>query len=446
MKLFGTDGVRGVANTEPMTVERATQIGRAAAYVFRKGDGLHRIVIGKDTRLSGYMFEAALMAGICSMGVDVLVVGPLPTPGVAFITRSLRAEAGIMISASHNTFEDNGIKIFDPQGSKLPESIEKEMEEFIFSGKIDHIRPTAQEVGKAYRIDDALGRYIEFVKNSFPKGMTLEGMNIALDCANGAAYKAAPSVFRELGAEVFVIHNIPNGVNINHECGSLHLDKVKELLLKNKCDIALALDGDADRLIAVDETGAIIDGDYILAICAHHFFKNGMNRLLVATVMSNYGLEESIQAAGGSVIRTQVGDRYVLEEMIKQNAVIGGEQSGHMIFKEYNTTGDGLITALQLLRILKETGKPLSELKKVLTKYPQKLKNIRVKEKIPFEKIPHIKTAVEKVEQELKGKGRLLLRYSGTEPIARIMIEAPDMNTVEEKINYLSVLIEEHLA
>ena len=447
LQLFGTDGIRGVANQHPMTVEIATQVGRAIAYIFSKDNRRHSIVIGKDTRLSGYMLESALVSGICSMGVDVVLIGPLPTPGIAYITRSLRADAGIVISASHNPYEDNGIKIFQPEGMKLPEFMENEMEEFIFSGAIDHIRPTALNVGKAYRIDDALGRYVEFAKNSFPKGMTLEGLNIAVDCANGAAYKAAPYVMKELGANIHVINNNPNGVNINENCGSLYVDNVKEVVLDHHCDVGLAFDGDADRLIAVDDKGQEVDGDYIMAICAHNFFQSEdfSNKTLVTTVMSNYALDKSIEKAGGTIKRTSVGDRYVLEEMIRSGALFGGEQSGHIIFRNHTTTGDGLITALQLLRVIKQTGKPLSELRKVLNKYPQKLRNIHVKNKIPFDKIPAIKQVVEKVNKELEGKGRLLLRYSGTESIARVMVEAETEQKVQEKVDLVSNLIMEHL-
>lgn len=449
LKLFGTDGIRGVANQEPMTVERATQIGRAAAYIFSKdkSKSRHKIVIGKDTRLSGYMLEAALIAGICSMGVDVLLIGPLPTPGIAFITRSLRADAGIVISASHNSFEDNGIKLFQPAGMKLPESMEKEMEEFIFSGEIDHIRPTALNVGKAFRIDDALGRYVEFVKQSFPKGMTLEGMRIGIDCANGASYKAAPYVLKELDAQCFIIGDKPNGVNINQGFGSLYPEKVSELVIKNQCAIGLAFDGDADRLIAVDEKGEIVDGDHIMAICAHHFFKSDEYpvKTLVTTVMSNYALDQCVNDAGGTIVRTSVGDRYVLEEMIAQDALFGGEQSGHIIFRNHNATGDGLITALQLLRILKETQKPLSELKKVLIQFPQRLKNIIVKEKKPFDQIPQIQTKIDEVSRDLEGQGRVLVRYSGTEPIARVMVEAKTIEIVDEKVESISKLIEQFL-
>lgn len=424
IKLFGTDGIRGVANTEPMTVEIALQLGRAAAYVFRKGTGRHSIVIGKDTRLSGYMFESALAAGICSMGVDVLLLGPLPTPGVAFITRSLRADAGIVISASHNAFEDNGIKFFSREGLKLPEHLEQEIESLISEGTIAHIRPTADDVGKAFRIDDALGRYIEFVKNSFPKGMTLDGLKIILDCAHGAAYKAAPLVFRELGAKLSVYNNQPDGLNINKHCGSLYPQIMREKVLQEKANVGIALDGDADRVIFSDEKGQEVDGDHIMAICARDLFRNGSrNKLLVSTVMSNFGLDKFIQSLGGQLIRARVGDRFVIEEMLKNEAYFGGEQSGHIIFRDFTTTGDGLITALQVLRIMIESGKKLSELCACLERFPQVLLNIRVREKKALDQIPSIQKTIEQAGKILENRGRTLVRYSGTEPIARVMVE-----------------------
>lgn len=447
-KLFGTDGIRGVANNEPMTVETALKLGRVAGHLFRSHDShRHRIVIGKDTRLSGYMIESALAAGLTSMGVDVLLVGPIPTPGIAFITRSLRCDAGIMLSASHNPYEDNGIKFFSNTGHKLPDRLEDEMERIFFSGEIDHVRPTAKEVGKAFRIEDALGRYVEFVKNSFPKGMTLDGMNIVLDCANGAAYKCAPEVYRELGANVTVFNAEPDGTNINKNCGSLYPELMSEQVRKKKADIGIAHDGDADRVIFADENGNVIDGDYLMAICALDMMKRRelKKNTLVATVMSNMGLEIAIKKAGGTLLRTQVGDRYVLEEMMRVGANLGGEQSGHILFSDFTTTGDGLITALQILRIMKSTGKPLSKLCQAMRRYPQVLVNVNVKRKTPFEKVPAVQKEAERIQRTLDGTGRLLLRYSGTEPIARVMIEGESKQKIQGMARGLANLIHKKL-
>ena len=347
-KLFGTDGVRGVANVHPMTTEMAMQLGRAAAYIFKSsGPRRHRIVIGKDTRLSGYMLESALVAGICSMGVDVLQVGPLPTPGIANITKSMRADAGVVISASHNAFQDNGIKFFSADGFKLPDEIELKIEKLIDSKKIDSLRPTATEVGKAFRIDDAAGRYIVFLKNSFPADLDLSGLKIVLDCANGAAYKVAPAVFEELGAEVIPLGVKPNGSNINAGCGSLHPEVISEAVKSHQAHIGIALDGDADRVIVCDEFGNEVNGDQIMAICATDMLasKTLKKKTLVATVMSNMGLDIALRRAGGKIIKTAVGDRYVVEEMRKGGYNLGGEQSGHLIFLDSNTTGDGVLAA-----------------------------------------------------------------------------------------------------
>ena len=446
-KLFGTDGVRGVANRDPMTVEMALKLGRAAGYIFRDGHHRHRIVIGKDTRLSGYMLECALASGICSMGVDVLLIGPIPTPGIAFITRSLRADAGIVLSASHNPYQDNGIKFFSNTGHKLPDWQEEEMEKLIFSGKIDNVRPTADEVGKAYRIEDALGRYVEFVKNSFPKGMTLDGFRIVVDCANGAAYRVAPEVYQELGAQIFVINNKPDGTNINQNAGSLHPENMSRLVKEYKADIGIAHDGDADRVILCDEKGSIVDGDYIMAIAALDMLKEGnlKNETVVGTVMSNMGLEVALKEKGIKFLRTPVGDRYVLEEMIRLGANLGGEQSGHLIFSDHTTTGDGLITALQILRIMKSTGKKLSQLCQVIERYPQVLLNIRVKKKTAFKLVPEIKKEADRVEKILGNEGRLLLRYSGTEPIARVMIEGKSKKKIDALAKGLANVIQKKL-
>ena len=430
-KLFGTDGVRDMANMGNMTAEQALEIGRALAHVckeYHKEKGTRpRIVIGKDTRLSGYMFENALTAGVTSVGVDVLLLGPLPTPGVAFITQDMRADAGIVISASHNPYHDNGIKIFSRTGYKLPDAEEEEMEELINSHKLRDIRSTEGDIGKAKRIDDAIGRYIVFCKNTFPEGMTLDGMKVALDCANGAAYKVAPIIFSELGAKVSAIHVSPNGMNINDNCGSQHTSDLKAKVLETRSDVGLAFDGDADRLIVVDETGAELSGDQIIAICALQYKERGLlkNNEVVATVMSNFGFLAAMKEMGIDVAITQVGDRYVLERMIQDDAVLGGEASGHVIFHNHHSTGDGIIAALQLLSIMRETGKPLSELAKVMKVFPQRLINFTVAQKPPLEDIAGIQQAVKKAEAELGDKGRVLIRYSGTQPMCRVMVEGP---------------------
>lgn len=439
-KLFGTDGVRGIANQEPMTSEMAMKLGRAAAYLFKNKAGRHRIVIGKDTRLSGYMLESALTSGICSMGVDVLLVGPFPTPGIAFLTRSLRADAGVVISASHNPFEDNGIKFFSRDGLKLPDQMEHDMEELIFSGRIDSIRPTAGEIGKAFRVDDAEGRYIEFVKNSFPKGMTLDGITVAVDCANGAAYKVAPTVLRELDARVIVLGHEPDGLNINQNCGSTHPEGIQKAVIEHRADVGIAHDGDADRAIFTSEKGDLVDGDQVMAAMAVSMKSQArLNKnTLVATVMSNMGLDRAMGAAGIHVVKTAVGDRYVLERMLRDGYNFGGEQSGHIIFLDHNTTGDGLITALQVLRMMKSTGRPLSELAKTMTVFPQVLVNVRVKERCELSTLPKIQTHMERIEKQLDGSGRLLVRYSGTEPVVRIMIEGEKESEISGLANDLA--------
>ncbi len=440
-KIFGTDGVRGIANIEPVTAETALKLGRAAGHVFKnlesqaRGQGRHKIVIGKDTRLSGYMLENALSSGILSMGVDVLFIGPLPTPGVAYVTRSLRADAGIVITASHNPYADNGIKFFRADGYKLDDKIEANIEDLVFSGEIENIRPTAEEIGKAVRIDDALGRYIEFAKGSFPRGMTLEGMRIVVDCAHGAAYKATPCVLRELGAEVFVFGNEPNGKNINQDCGSMHPQHFCQRVKEFRADLGLAHDGDADRVILCDEHGLLIDGDDIMAIAALEMLAQGTlaEQTLVATVMSNAGLDAAIQAAGGKVIRTDVGDRNVIDEMLRRGFNFGGEQSGHLIFRDHSTTGDGLVAALQMLCIMRSSGKPLSKLANCWTRFPQLVTNVKVREKTPFAQLDGILKLVEQAEAEVKPDGgRVLLRYSGTEPKARLLIEGPKQAVLEK--------------
>ncbi len=446
-RLFGTDGIRGVANVHPMTSEMAIQIGRAAAHVFKqsrtKGHHRHKILIGKDTRLSGYMIENALASGICSMGVDVLLVGPMPTPGIAFLTSSMRADAGVVISASHNPFQDNGIKFFSRDGFKLPDHLELEIEKMIFTDALHALRPTALELGKAYKIEDSRGRYIVFLKNTFPRDLTLDGLTVAIDCANGAAFRVAPAVLEELGADVIPIAVDPDGENINRGCGSLHPEVVAAAVRKNGCDIGIALDGDADRAIFVDEHGDVVDGDAIMAICGLEMLRSGAlaKRTIVGTVMSNIGLERLIHEAGGRLIRTAVGDRYVVEEMGRGGYNFGGEQSGHLIFLDHNTTGDGMISALQLLAIMRRRERPLSELAKVLTRAPQVLVNVRVRERVNLAGIPEIAARMAAIESDLGPEGRLLVRYSGTEPLVRVMVEGPDDRLIREMAEDLAALV-----
>lgn len=448
-KLFGTDGIRGRANLFPMTVELALALGRAAGKIFRTHSGKHRVVIGKDTRLSCYMYENALISGLCSMGVDTLMLGPLPTPAVAFITRAYRADAGIVISASHNSFCDNGIKFFSADGFKLPDSWERQMEELIAMGPevFNDSLPRDQEIGKNARINDADGRYIEFVKATFPRKASLKNVTIALDCANGAGYKVAPLVFRELDAEVFVCANTPNGLNINDRCGALHPELVQKAVIDHRADVGIALDGDADRVIMVDENAQIVDGDAILAICAKDMLQQGIlkNKHLVTTVMSNLGYINTLQAMGVQVTKSQVGDRYVIQEMLKQDAILGGEPSGHVIFLEHNTTGDGLVSALQVLRIMIETGSRLSELAACFKRYPQICVNVHVSSKPDFEQIDGLHSAIKEVEDSLKESGRVLVRYSGTENICRVMVEGPKRNAVQQFANQIAAIIKKQI-
>lgn len=451
-KLFGTDGMRGIANMHPMTTEMAMQIGRAAAYVFKHDDRRSRIVIGKDTRLSGYMIENALAAGICSMGVDVLLVGPLPTPGIAFITASMRADAGVVISASHNPYQDNGIKFFARDGFKLPDELELEIEDLIFTDRIDSLRPTAEEVGKATRVDDAIGRYIVFLKNTFPRELDLSGLKIVLDCAHGAAYRVAPAVLEELGAEVIAYGVTPNGTNINAGCGSTHPEVIAAAVREHGADLGIALDGDADRCIFVDEQGNEVDGDHIMAICGIDMLKRGVlpQSTVVATVMSNMGLDIALRKAGGRVVKTDVGDRYVVEEMRRSGYRFGGEQSGHLVFLDHNTTGDGMLSALQVLAILQKSGQRLSELAAVMTSLPQVLVNVRVRERRPVQELPAVAKQIADVESRLANNGRVLIRYSGTEPLLRIMLEGQDQGEItamaEEIARQVKALIGEETA
>ncbi len=432
-QLFGTDGVRGVANIDPMTSETALRLGRAIAHVFRNTDRRHKIIIGKDTRLSGYMLETAMASGICSMGVDVMLVGPLPTPGIAFLTRSLRADAGVVISASHNPFQDNGIKFFSRQGFKLPDETELEIERLVLDTDIDHLRPTAQQIGKAYRIDDALGRYNVYLKGTFPRDLTLDGLRVVVDGANGAAYRVGPEVLSELGAEVTTIGCDPDGENINLECGATAPAALQRAVLEQRAHVGVALDGDADRCLLVDECGNLVDGDALLAIAACEMARTGQLQqgTLVTTHMSNFGLEIAMRERGIALRKTQVGDRYVLEEMLRGKYNVGGEQSGHLLFLDHSTTGDGLITALTILGIMRARDTPLSTLASVMKRFPQVLLNVPVREKRDLNEIPAVHAAIEKVEQALAGQGRVYIRYSGTEALARVMVEGQDVAQVE---------------
>lgn len=432
-KLFGTDGIRGVANIYPMTIEIAMQVGRAIAFIVKDKAKGHRIVIGKDTRLSCYMIENALAAGICSMGVDVLLVGPLPTPGISFITTSMRADAGVVISASHNPFQDNGIKIFSSDGFKLPDEVELDIEDLIFSQKMAALRPVADEVGKMARIEDAKGRYIVFLKNTFPRNYTLDGFHVVIDCAHGATYKVAPHVFRELGAKVTTIGVDPDGTNINQNCGALHPQLMAQRVREVGADIGLAFDGDGDRLIVCDEKGEIVDGDHVMAICAQELLKQRRlkKKTLVATVMSNMGLEVAMERMGGKMVRTAVGDRYVVECMRKKGYSFGGEQSGHLVFLDHITTGDGVLASLQLLAIMKKRKRPLSELANVMESFPQILKNVRMSAKIPVDTITNFPETIKKLEAQLGKHGRILVRPSGTEPVIRVMVEGENQQEIE---------------
>jgi phosphoglucosamine mutase len=439
-RLFGTDGVRGVANVHPMTAEMALQLGRALAYLVRSGPHRHRIVIGKDTRLSGYLLEQAIASGICSMGVDVMLCGPLPTPGIAFITESMRADAGVVISASHNPYQDNGIKFFSRDGFKLPDEMELRIERLVLGQPGDDggtdafhaLRPTANRIGKASRINDAGGRYVVFLKALFPREMTLDGLTIVVDCAHGAAYKVAPLVFEELGAKVITLNARPDGKNINDACGAVHPQAMARAVEKNGAQLGIALDGDADRVIVADEKGRVVDGDAIMAIVGRDLLRQRAlaKKTVVATVMSNIGLERSLREVGGRVVRTQVGDRYVVEEMRRSGYNFGGEQSGHLIFLDHVTTGDGVCAALNVLAVMLREGRPVSELARCFDPVPQVQLNLVVKEKRPLEGLPEVQKAIAAVERALGADGRVLVRYSGTENKARVLVEGPDAKAI----------------
>jgi phosphoglucosamine mutase len=449
MKLFGTDGMRGKVNKYPITPEIALRVGMAAAIALKKEHhGRNMVLIGKDTRLSGYMIESAITSGICSMGMNVTLVGPLPTPGIAFLTRALRIDAGVVISASHNPFYDNGIKFFSFNGFKLPDSTEARIETLVKDEGLDRYRAKGEHVGKAFRLDDATGRYIEYVKSTLRKGVTFEGMKAVVDCANGSAYKTTPWLLRELGAEVISIHDSPNGTNINDNCGSLHTDDLVKTVLKNKADIGIAHDGDADRVLLCDEKGRIVDGDQIMGMCAveMHARRNLRSNTVVATVMSNIGLEIFLKNHGIRLIRTKVGDRYVVEKMLSDDHNFGGEQSGHIIFLDHSTTGDGPITAVQVLDLMKERNLPLSKLASKIKLFPQVLINVAIEKRQDIRSFPAIEAAVQQAEKTLAGKGRVLVRPSGTEPKIRVMLEGESLKTINRLGRNIAKVIKEKMA
>ena len=447
-KLFGTDGIRGIANQHPMTAEVALNVGRAIAYLSKREGHAPRIIIGKDTRLSGDMFESSLISGICSMGVQAISVGVIPTPGIAFLTHNMRADAGIVISASHNPMQDNGIKIFNGEGFKLSDEKENQIEELIFANNMHKLNPASKEMGKLSRMDDAAGRYVDFLKQTFPQDLNPEGMKLVLDCSNGATYRVAPAVFAELGVEVTTLFDQPDGKNINLNCGSQHPEALAKEVLRQKADAGFAFDGDGDRVIAVDEKGTVLTGDQALAICSAILKKEGKltKNLFVRTVMSNLGLSVAFKKLGIDSVFADVGDRYVLKEMLARGAIIGGEDSGHIIFLLHHTTGDGLITALQLLAAMKKEGKPLSELAGIMTIFPQVLINLDVKKKPKIESVPEIMAIISQVEEKLGDKGRVLVRYSGTQNMCRVMVEGPTKKETESYCRQIANIVEKMLA
>jgi phosphoglucosamine mutase len=442
-KLFGTDGIRGEANRYPMDAMTAFSLGQAVTRVLKQSHHTTRVIIGKDTRLSGYMLESALESGVTSMGGVPYLVGVLPTPGIAFITESMRADAGVVISASHNPYQDNGLKVFSGAGFKLSDEQEAAIEDLMLGGRLPEMVPAPHDMGRAYRLDDAAGRYIVFLKNTFPRTLSMEGMKIVLDTANGATYRVAPHAFTELGADITVIHDEPNGLNINDNCGSQHTGDLKKAVVETGAAIGLAFDGDGDRLIAVDERGNEITGDQILIICAKMLKDEGKltNDLVVSTIMSNLGLRIACKRHGFEHHASKVGDRYVLEDMQRLGAVIGGEESGHMIFLEHHTTGDGILTAMQLLAAMLKSGKPLSELAKLMDVFPQKLINVDVKSKPDIESVPQIVEAIKQVEAKLGEEGRVLVRYSGTQNMCRVMVEGPTKEVTETYATLLADVV-----
>lgn len=453
VKLFGTDGIRGTANQWPMTPETVVKIGQAIGYLLQKqghssATGSRKVVIGKDTRLSGYMIEQALASGLNSMGIFVQLVGPLPTPGIGYLTRTMRAAAGIVISASHNPFHDNGIKVFGPDGFKISDDMEKEIERLVLEEDLTQFLPHSKEIGRTRRIEDSQGRYIVYVKGTFPLEYTLDGMRIVLDTANGASYKVAPSVFQELGAEVIQLGDDPNGTNINDKVGALYPQKLSEAVTQYRADLGISLDGDADRVIMVDEKGEIVNGDRILAICALHMKERGLLKkdTLVATQMSNFGLEKRMNEAGITLIKTGVGDKYVVDEMRKNGYNLGGEQSGHIIFLDHTTTGDGCIAALSVLAVMKQTGKKMSELSRVFDDVPQVLINCRVKRRTELHEIAGYDELIRSIEKKLNGDGRVFVRFSGTEPVIRVLVEGPNKAQISQFAEEIASFLDKELS
>jgi phosphoglucosamine mutase len=451
LKLFGTDGIRGAANKPPMTPDVVLKVGQAMGYLLRqtphrKGDK-RMVLIGKDTRLSGYMLEQALSSGLNSMGVGVQLTGPLPTPGIGFLARNMRVDAGIIISASHNAFYDNGIKIFGADGFKIPDSMEKEIERLVFEDKLSLYLAEPEDIGRSRRIDDAAGRYIVYAKNAFPINQSLEGMRIVLDCANGAAYKVAPAIFSELGAEVIVLGDEPTGYNINDKAGALYPARTSEAVVRYRADVGISLDGDADRVIMVDEKGEILNGDHILAICAIHMAaKNALRQnTIVATQMSNVGLDVAMRKHGIQVIRTDVGDKNVVESMRQKNINLGGEQSGHIIHLDHSTTGDGCVAALNVIAVMQSEGKPLSQLKAIMKDVPQVLINTRVSSRKDIHSIAGYDQLIKEIEAKLGVEGRLFVRFSGTEPVIRVLVEGPDKIAIGKYAEEIAGLLQQEL-
>lgn len=452
-RLFGTDGIRGTANQYPMTPDMVIKIGQAIGYLLQKQEmpwkqQVPKVVIGKDTRLSGYMIEQALSSGLNSMGVHVQLVGPLPTPGIGYLTRNMRATAGIVISASHNAYQDNGIKVFGHDGFKISDLMEREIERLVLTEDLTKLLPPSPQVGRTKRIDDAQGRYIVYAKSTFPLEYTLDGLRIVLDTAHGAAYKVAPQVFEELGAEVVHLGNAPNGTNINDKVGALYPAKLAEAVVQYRADVGISLDGDADRVIMVDEKGQIMNGDHILGVCALHLKKRGLlkNNTLVVTQMSNYGLEKRMKEAGINLVKTGVGDKYVVEEMRKNGFNLGGEQSGHIIFLDHTTTGDGCVAALSVLAVMRQTGVKLSELNKIIEDVPQVLINLRVKRRQELDLLAGYRELIKGIEKKLGDSGRVFVRFSGTEPVIRVLVEGPDKREIASHAETIADFLEKHLA
>lgn len=452
-ELFGTDGIRGTANQFPMTIDVVTKVGQALGYLLLQAEsanihGRRKVVIGKDTRLSGYMVEMALASGLNSMGVDVQLVGPLPTPGIGYLTRNMRADAGVVISASHNPYKDNGIKIFGRDGFKISESMEDQIEKLVLEADLNKLLPSAEKIGRSKRIEDSAGRYIVYVKSTFPLSQTLDGLRVVLDCANGAAYRVGPAVFEELGAEVIVIGNQPNGTNINDKCGALYPARVSEAVMAYRADVGISLDGDADRCIIVDDEGQTVNGDHILAICGIHLKKKGLlaGQTVVTTQMANFGLDQAMAHHGIKLIKTKVGDKYVVEEMRRGNYTLGGESSGHIVFLDRTTTGDGLIASLSVLSAMIEEKTKLSELNKIVEDVPQVLRNIRVGRRADLDTVPGYKALIAEIESKLKGQGRTFIRFSGTEPLIRVLVEGPNKSEITDYADQISELLQRNLS